>query len=142
MSLCRRFLLSFAVAAALGTSTVSHAQRPAPRAPWVVIFEGGEALASVDTARLSVRGGVANVWLRFDYDRPDTVEGVTFHRVDTHHRITCAARRVDDLATELRDRQGRKLREHPGTRWHTFREHPFGEYIFPALCKRLPQLTR
>jgi hypothetical protein len=132
----------FAVAAALATTTACQAQIPAPAAPWDVIFEGGQALVSVDTARLSVRAGVADVWLRFDYDAPDTSEGVTFQRVDTHHRITCAAQRVEDLSMELRDADGRKVDEGPGTRWTTFREHPFGEYAFPALCGRIAELTR
>lgn len=138
----RQHLLAFA--AALLGSTACQAQIPAPRAPWVVIFEGGQALASVDTSRISVREGVADVWLRFDYDRPDSLPegGGTFQRVDVHQRITCAAERVDDVAMELRDSTGRLVDQGPGTRWHTFREHPFGEHVLPALCKRLPELAR
>ena len=131
-----------AAAAVLLGSTACQAQIPAPPAPWVVIFEGDEALASADTSRIAVREGVADVWLRFDYDRPDTATGVAFQRVDVHQRVTCAAERVDDLAMELRDASGRLLEKGPGTRWHTFREHPFGEFVLPALCKRLPELAR
>lgn len=133
-----------AISAALLGSTGCQAQIPEPRAPWVVIFEGGEALASVDTSRLTVRDGVADVWLRFDYDRPDSLPegGGTFQRVDVHQRVTCAAERVDDVAMELRDREGKKVGDAGPTRWHTFREHPFGEHVLPALCKRLPELSR
>ncbi|HEX8212002.1 MAG TPA: hypothetical protein VF584_17635 [Longimicrobium sp.] len=137
--------LHFITSAALVGSTACQAQIPAPRAPWVVIFEGGQALASVDTSRLSVRGGVADVWLRFDYAEAaaDSLPGSKpFTRVDAHQRITCAAERVDDLAMETRDAAGRIVDRGPGTRWHTFREHPFGQYVLPALCKRLPELVR
>lgn len=131
------------LAAALLGSSACQAQIPAPRAPWVVIFEGGQALASVDTSRISVRGGVADVWLRFDYAEADSLPGgKPFTRVDAHQRITCAAERVDDLALETRDAAGRIVERGPGTRWHTFREHPFGEYVLPALCKRLPELAQ
>ena len=125
-------------------STACQAQIPAPPPPWIVIFEGGEALASVDTSRISVREGVADVWLRFDYDRPDTIpDGTgTFQRVDVHTRVTCAAERVDDIAMELRDGSGTKVGGGGPTSWHTFGEHPFGEYVLPALCKRLPELAR
>lgn len=132
-----------ALVAALFGSTACQAQIPAPRAPWVVIFEGGAALASVDTSRISIRAGVADVWLRFDYAEPDSLAGgEPFQRVDVHQRITCAAERVDDLAMEMRNAAGRVVERGPGTRWHTFREHPFGEYVLPALCKRLPELAR
>ena len=137
-------LLLPAAVAALAAASACQAQIPAPPAPWVVIHTGEQALASVDTARLTVTNGVADVWLRFDYDQPANPPGggEPFQRVDVHERITCAAERVDDLGMELRDREGRKLDEAPGTQWHTFREHPFGEYVFPALCKRLPELAR
>lgn len=116
---------------------------PDPPAPWVAFHEGGGALASMDTSRLSVRDGVADVWLRFDFVQPDSMEGgEPFHRVDVHQRITCAAERVDDIVMEIRDTTGRLIDRGPGTRWHTFREHPFGQYVFPALCKRLPKLAR
>jgi hypothetical protein len=133
----------FALAAALLGCTACQAQIPAPRPPWVVIFEGGQAIASVDTSRISVRGGRADVWLRFDYAEPDSLPGgKPFHRVDVHQRVTCAAERVDDVVMELRDREGRKVGDAGPTRWHTFGEHPFGEHVLPALCKRLSELAR
>ncbi|HEY0154812.1 MAG TPA: surface-adhesin E family protein [Longimicrobium sp.] len=129
--------------AALVCSTACGSGLPDPPAPWVAFHDGGGALASVDTSRLTVRDGVADVWLRFDYVEPDSMEGgEPFHRVDVHQRITCAAERVDDLVMETRDTTGRMIDQAPGSRWHTFGEHPFGEYIFPALCKRLPELAR
>lgn len=133
-----------ALAAVLAGSTAAcGAQIAAPPAPWLVIHKGPGALASVDTSRLSVREGVADVWVRFDFAEPDSMPGSEpFHRVDVHQRITCAAERVDDIGMELRDTTGRLLDQGPGTRWHTFREHPFGEYVLPALCKRLPELAR
>ncbi|HEX8673701.1 MAG TPA: surface-adhesin E family protein [Longimicrobium sp.] len=131
-----------AVAALLG-STACQVQIPAPRAPWVVIFEGGQALASVDTSRISVRAGVADVWIRFDQSEPDSLPGgKPYHRVDVHQRVTCATERVDDIAMQTRDSTGRMLEQGPGTRWHTFREHPFGRYVLPVLCKRLPELAQ
>ena len=137
----RKHLL--ALAALLLGSTAGQAQIPAPPAPWIVFFEGGEGLASLDTSRISMREGVADLWLRFDYDRPDTVEGIgTFYRVDVHTRVSCAAERVDDIAMEMRDESGKMVGSSGPTSWHTFREHPFGKYILPALCKRLPELAR
>lgn len=139
-------LIDIRRATVLGTAALAFsatgcgAQIPAPPAPWVVIFTGGEALASVDTSRITVTGGVADVWLRFDYDRPDPTEG--FQRVDVRERINCAAERVDDVVMELRDSTGRKMDEGPGTQWRTFKEHPFGDYVFPALCTFLAERKR
>ena len=126
------------------TASACGSQAPAP-APWVRIVEGAAATAYVDTSRISVRGGVADVWFRFDYAEPDLLpdSSGTFQRVDMHQRVECAARRVDDLAMELRDSTGKQVgAEKPSNRWRTFDVHPFGKFIYPAFCKALPELTR
>ncbi len=126
-----------------GYTAACGAQIPGPPAPWLVFHKGAGALASVDTSRLSVRDGVADVWLRFDYAEPDSLAGgKPYTRVDAHQRITCAAERVDDIMLEARDTTGQLVEQAPGTRSRTFREHPFGEYLFSNLCKRLPELAR
>lgn len=114
-----------------------------PDAPWVELYRTPEAVVRVDTSRLTTSGATDEVWVRFDFARPQAFPDEaarTFSRVDLHTRLTCSSRAVDDVGLELRDGTGALLEEAPGTRWKSFAEHPFGEAAFPALCQRLPAL--
>jgi hypothetical protein len=114
-------------------------------APWVELYRTPEAVARVDTSRLTTSGATDDVWIRLDFAQPQAFPddpSRTFSRIDLHTRLTCAAQGVDDIGLELRDSTGALLEEAPGTRWKSFDEHPFGEAAFPALCQRLPALRR
>ena len=133
-------------ALSLGAFATACSGSDAPQGPWVEVYRSDEAVASVDTSRMTSRGSVDEVWARFDYAEADPVPGEPgemISRVDMLERVDCTAGRVEDLVMEIRDSTGAMLgRDTLPTRWSTFGEHPFGETFFPALCRRLPDLRR
>jgi hypothetical protein len=142
MSIARHRLHAVALAAALLAFAVPacSAQSSAPNDEWVMVHRGREARVFMDTSRVVASGPQRTVWLRTRYETPEPMPddaGKVFWGVETGHRLNCAARTVTDLEMSLLDSAGATIETGPGTRWKTFDEHPFGEYIFPAVCRRL-----
>lgn len=112
----------------------------APPAPWMELGRGVEIISSLDTSRVSLRDGHAEVWVRFD-QTPEEVPGApgkTFARMDVLLRIDCAGRRVTDVRMQLRDPKGTLMSDEPAqSRWNAFAGHPFGGNVLPAVCEWL-----
>jgi hypothetical protein len=113
----------------------------APPAPWVVFYERGQVVASVDTSRLSLAGNAQELWLRFDA-QPNEVPGkpgTTYTRTEQLNRIDCAGDSVKALRMLMWDPAGNLVNETTREdRWRKMSEHLFARNgIYPALCQWL-----
>lgn len=112
----------------------------APPAPWIVYYQGGEVIASVDTSRIARAERGLELWLRFDTtpsQMPDE-PGQTYTRTEVLQHVDCAGDRVDSKRMRLFDREGKLISdEATQTRWNTISTHPWSETFYPALCEWL-----
>src|SRR5687768_4604286 len=121
------FILLLACLPALACAT---RDAPVRDGKWVLLATGVEARTYLDSTRVETADGEHTVWLWFDYDEPETDLSDPQKLIwgaQTRHRLDCAARRTDDLAMLLLDREGAQMDSLEGSRWKTFAGHPLGK---------------
>jgi hypothetical protein len=108
---------------------------------WVLLSTGAGARTYLDSTRVEVADGKHTVWLWFDYDEPDhdpSDPAKPFWGIQTHHRLDCAARRIDDRGMILLDREGAQMDTiTEGSQEKPFADHPFGKTTLPFACRWL-----
>ncbi|HYW08230.1 MAG TPA: hypothetical protein VE913_14805 [Longimicrobium sp.] len=104
------------------------AEIPRSPAPWMTIGASRLTVTAMDTSRIGKAGSARLVWLRIE-TKPDTAAGQPAappKRVESHHRIDCGARVVEDLGPA-----GAPAARHP------FDTHPHGKRVFPTVCNAI-----
>lgn len=113
----------------------------APAEPWVVFYQRGQVIASVDTSRMGRAGSGHELWLRFDAS-PNQVPGEpekTYTHSEILQRLDCAADSVNSYRLLMWDPAGTLVDEvTTESGWRKMSEHPLGQSgIYPALCRWL-----
>ncbi|HEX8431646.1 MAG TPA: hypothetical protein VF625_10170 [Longimicrobium sp.] len=101
---------------------------PRSTAPWMTIGASRHTVTALDTSRIGKAGSSRLVWLRVE-THPDTAAGQPAappKHEDSHHRIDCGARVVEDLGPT----------DAPAAR-HPFDTHPLGKRVFPTVCNAI-----
>jgi hypothetical protein len=101
---------------------------PRSPAPWMTIGASRLTVTAMDTSRIGKEGSARLVWLRVE-TKPDTAAGQPAappKRVESHHRINCGTRVVEDLGPA-----GAPAARHP------FDGHPLGKRVFPTVCNAI-----
>jgi hypothetical protein len=114
---------------------------PRPDPGWMAIGGTRGSLMQMDTTRIGLENDARLIWLRIDSVRisesgnPVRIPG---HRRETLHRVRCASQTVDDVA--LSPQGGRVpgptdiLVQAANT---PFKQHRYGERVFPTVCNSL-----
>lgn len=112
------------------------AELPGGTPPWVVFHRVGPAIDLVDTARIAARSGVADLWVRQELLLPGSAEAAqpASGQGESHLRLDCARRRVNETSIVFRDTAGFILGQRGGRPQSRFDTHPLGKEVLPALC--------
>lgn len=94
-----------------------------------------------DTSHLVSHGDEVDVWMRFQYETPQSVGNppTEFSFMEMHVSVRCVAQQVRDDRMLTRDAKGDSDGAYttPQPRWMSFAEHGMTERVFLPLCTAL-----
>ena len=131
---CLALLLS---SVGLGACRPSGAERFAR--PWTPFLNGEGIYGAYDAERLRRRGDTVDVWLRFQYDEPQSMPGDagrTFVVTEVAQTLHCPSARTRDVRMLVRGAAGDSLSGFtaPAPQWLAFAEHPLTDQVLVRLC--------